>query len=81
MPEPEIHCYTITFDRIGRRHDVGPLIVTGTEREMANAVYELGGRFLVSSDYDVLYSVEEGKGFFLCGAQSGGNFTIEAVDA
>jgi len=81
MQTTEQATYTVTFDRVGRHHDVPPLTVTGGESVLDVALSKVARQHLASRDVEILYSLEELKGFFLCGVQNGGNFTIEVGNA
>lgn len=81
--------FAVTFDRIGRRHDVPPLVTTvdvepGPEYvpdRLACAIYDYARPFLRSSNVEVTVNLDgqtgEGNGFISCGFHSGGRFTIE----
>ena len=79
--------YKITFDRIGRRRDVPPLLVDTvnprTEQPTSNddvayLVHTYAGGYLASHDYGVTCSIDEGHGHI--GGGRFGHFTIERVE-
>ena len=75
--------YLVTFERIGRNHDVQPLTVGAVSGdELAEAVYDYARPMLVSRDIEVFVNLDEGRGFIACGmAHNGGNFVIQPKDA
>lgn len=82
--------YRVTFDRIGRNHDVPPLDTEATNADtLASAIYDYARPHLLSRDLEVdLFlpdpdlpaGVPDGGGVILCGFQSGGGFTIARLD-
>lgn len=70
--------YTVEFDRIGRSRPL-PLVVDTDKGDIGAQILSCARPHLVSRDVVVHYSVEEGRGFILCGFQNGGDFTIEAT--
>lgn len=67
----------ITFDRIGRTHDVPPLTVHATDpNKIAEAIYEYARPHLLSRDVDVWVDLAEQRGGITCGFRTGGSFTI-----
>jgi hypothetical protein len=49
-----VSTYRVTFERIGRTHDVPELTTTAVDLdELAEAVHDYARRFLVSNDYEV----------------------------
>jgi hypothetical protein len=81
--------YRVTFDRIGRNHNVAPLDITRTDADadyLARAIYTYARRHLASRGVEIYVDLEEdgrkGEGGIICGvAHSGGRFTIERLDA
>lgn len=78
--------FKVTFDRIGRKHDVPPLLVpttnekTGeptTNDDVAYLVHTYAGGYLVSSGYTVTCSIDEGLGHI--GGGRYGTFKIDEV--
>lgn len=79
MTKPEIgtRTYTVTFDRIGRNHDVAPLQATADDAdELAEAIYRYSRPHLSSRDVEVVVDLEQSRGSIFCGFNSGGRFTI-----
>ncbi len=69
--------YRVTFDRIGRNHDVAPLIAKARDAaELADRIYKHARPHLRSQDVDVFVELDAGKGFIACGMHTGGNFTF-----
>jgi hypothetical protein len=78
--------YLITFDRLGRTHDVPPLNTEAYntddlgDRILSYARPYLGSRdidiYLGSRDIDIYTSPDGRRGFILCGLRNGGTFTI-----
>jgi hypothetical protein len=87
---PEQTRYRITFDRIGRTHDVAPLDVTLEgpidlhPSRLAEAIYDYARPKLASREVDVDVTLSEddntGTGTIFCGMHSGGSFTITIVE-
>ena len=61
--------YTVTFERIGRNHNVPPLTVPGpaSAQDIAEQVYRLARSYLISRDYEVTVDLAEGKGWIESG--------------
>jgi hypothetical protein len=79
--------YTCTFDRIGRDHNVDPLIVEADNLDnlddLAEHVYQYARPLLASRDVDVVVGndgpgEDTGHGHIFCGFHTGGTFTITA---
>lgn len=71
--------YHITFDRIGRNHNVAPMIATVTDPDqLAAYIHKHARPHLRSRDYDVIVDMDKGTGFIACGMHTGGEFTIRA---
>ncbi|MEU4410683.1 hypothetical protein AB0F88_39785 [Streptosporangium sp. NPDC023963] len=72
--------YRVTYERVGRRRDVPPLvvIVAGAD-DLAEKVYDDVRPYLMSQDVDVSVDLDGMEGFIFCGFNSGGRFTIEAL--
>lgn len=69
--------YTVTFDRIGRNHDVRPLTIgADDEAELAEAVYRYARPHLRSRDVEVVVDLEVGKGNIFAGFNNGGTFSV-----
>lgn len=69
--------YVVTFERIGRNHNVALLRTTAESAEdLADQVYDHGRGFLRSRDVEVLVNLRLGRGFFMAGVRNAGNFTI-----
>lgn len=68
--------YVVTFERVGRNHDVPPLNVAGDAQQIAEQVYRYVGRFLSSRGYDVDVSLEHMAGAIEWGRF--GTFTLAA---
>jgi hypothetical protein len=69
--------YLVTFDRIGRHHDVPPLNTEARNAEdLATTIYSYARPYLASRGVEVYLDLDEGHGGILCGFHSGGRFTI-----
>lgn len=69
--------YTVTFDRIGRNHDVPPATFEDTEPDdLPERIYQYGRRHLGSRDVDVIVDLDEMTGRFVAGVRNGGDFTL-----
>lgn len=84
--------YTVTFigGRIGRRHELAPIIVEvpddarSAANEISERVYYFSRNFLASSMVDVVTNLGEdahlgGTGTVFAGHQVGATFTVEPV--
>jgi len=69
--------YMAKFDRIGRKHDVEPLAVTGDADDIAEQVYRYALGKLGSRDVDVTVDLENLKGSIFAGMHSAGRFMLE----
>lgn len=76
--------YKIAFDRIGRRRGVPDLRVATvdastnqpvTDDDLAYIIHTYAGGYLVSRDYTIQCSIDEGRGHI--GGGRFGSFTIE----
>lgn len=85
-PTTTTTAYVVTFERIGRSHDIAPLELTLPEDEtvghaISEAVYEYARPYLRSQDLDVVTNLGEtpgtgGTGTIFAGFQVGGRFTV-----
>ncbi|GAA3441042.1 hypothetical protein [Planomonospora venezuelensis] len=72
--------YRVTYRRVGRRRDIPPLVVVAAGADhLAELVYDDARKYLLSQDVDVVVDLEAMTGAILCGVNSGGQFTIEAL--
>jgi hypothetical protein len=70
--------YRVTFDRVGRNHDVAPFEAEVVHLEdLAERIYKHARPHLRSRDVEVVVDEEEMHGWILCGFNNGGTFTIE----
>ena len=68
---------TITFERIGRNHNVAPLTVESDNSDViAEAVYRLARKHLVSREVDVIVDLEAGQVFIVAGYNNGGGGVV-----
>ncbi|MEV4174035.1 hypothetical protein [Nonomuraea sp. NPDC049709] len=73
--------YQVTYERVGRRRDIPPLIVEAAGADhLAKLVHTDARRYLGSRDVEVRVDLEEMRGSILCGMRSGGQFTVERLD-
>lgn len=72
--------YRVTYERVGRRRDVPPLVVVAAGADdLAERIYDDARPYLMSQDVDVAVDLETMTGTIFCGVRSGGQFTIEAL--
>ena len=74
--------YLASFDRIGRKHDVAPLAVAGTEREIEAQILRYARPRLGSQDVDVMVMVDAGGGcgvIYVGGVRNAGRITLEVA--
>ena len=72
--------YRITFERIGRTHDVPALVTTARDAEhLAAQIGKYARKHLRSPNYDVFIDETERTGFIVCGMHNGGTFNIAEV--
>jgi hypothetical protein len=74
--------YQVIFDRIGRNHDVEPLLVVDDDfDQLAAAIHRHARRFLGSRTVGVSLSLDDaghGGGVIICGVvHCGGRFRVE----
>lgn len=79
MAEQNTPNTTITFDRIGRNHNVDPLVITDTDDwdEIADRVYHYARPHLRSQDVEVVIQEDPNgviAGMIVCGLRNGGTF-------
>lgn len=67
--------YTVTFERVDRKHSLPPLDVDG-DSDIGEQIHDYVRPHLVSRRIDIHYSLQDGTGFILCGFHDGGQFTI-----
>lgn len=73
--------YRVTFKRIGRTHDAPKLLATvDGPNHLADLIYQHARPYLRSSDVRVVLEEDLLSGWIFCGFQTGGTFTIEAVE-
>lgn len=73
-------CYEVTFERIGRNHNVARLGVEAADAdELSAAIHKYARSHLRSRDYEVVVDLQKGDGFIACGMHCGGRFTITAI--
>ena len=77
-----VTAYPCTFDRIGRRHDIGEQTFQAEDADhLAELVFHLARRNLASSEVDVVVDLEKGAGHILVGGfRNGGSFSIAALE-
>jgi len=78
--------YRITFDKIGRSHNVGSIAVASVEDDqvadrIARQVFDVARGHLLSSDVNVIVELGEapgtgGQGYISAGFQTVGTFTV-----
>lgn len=69
--------YRISFDRVGRNHNVPDLLTECTHPDdIADQVWHLARNLCGSRDLAVSVDLEEMKGHIFAGVQSAGKFTI-----
>ncbi len=69
--------YHVTFERIGRNHNVAPLVAAVADADdLATRIHKYARPHLRSRDYVVDLDLAEGSGFISCGMHSGGEFKI-----
>ncbi len=68
----------VTFERIGRNHNVAPLRTTAPTPELLeHAIYKHARPHLRSRDVEVILNDDLTGGVIACGMHSGGAFTIK----
>lgn len=73
--------YRVTFDRIGRNHEVRPLeCERGNEFGLIESIAIHARPHLRSRDFDVVLDKCGTKGFIACGMHSGGDFTVQTFE-
>lgn len=77
--EPAAATYRVLFDRIGRDHDIAPLIArAATADELAEVIYRYARPHLRSTHVDVSVDLDQMRGAVVVGGvRPGGDFTIE----
>lgn len=80
--EPTPASYVVHFARIGRNHQVAPLLTGPVDgpSHLAELIYRHARPHLVSNDIEVIADLPEGKGHILAGFNNGGSFTIHQPD-
>jgi hypothetical protein len=77
-----IRRYRVSFARIGRTHDVPPLITRAAgPKGLAYRILTYARPYLVSVNVEVAVDITTMTGSILCGLQCGGTFVIEDVTA
>lgn len=72
--------FRVTFDRVGRHHQVPALDVTAWDADdVAEQVHRYARRYLASRDVEVVVDLSAGNGTIFCGVQVGGSFTVAEV--
>lgn len=69
--------YRVEFERIGRNHDVAPLVATAVDGdELVPQIHDYARPHLRLADLSVVISGDGATGSILCGLNSGGRFTV-----
>lgn len=69
--------YKVTFDRVGRNHNVAPLEATVIhDEELAERIYKHARPHLGSRFIEVEVDLDEMRGWIVCGMRIGGTFTL-----
>jgi hypothetical protein len=72
--------YTVTFDRVGRRHDVEPLVVQAADAfELAEHIHRHVRSHLLSTFFEVITG-DEGPGQININGRNAGTFTVSFVE-
>lgn len=72
--------FRVIFDRIGRDHDVAPLLADARDAtDLAEHIHRYARPYLVSRDVEVFTDLQKMSGSILCGLNNGGTFRIERV--
>lgn len=73
--------YRVTFERIGRNHNVAPLVTKAEDGEaLALRIEKYARPHLRSRDVEVAVNLAGGSGYIICGMHNGGEFAIAEVD-
>jgi len=74
---------TVSFERIGRNHNVPDLVTSKTDPEdIAYEIWHIARRNCGSRDLEVIVDLEARRGNILAGMRNAGSFTItEVVEA
>lgn len=71
--------YLITFTRIGRNHNVAPLLARVRDADhLAEVIHTYARPFLLSGDIEIVVNLDKQLGLIVSGFQSGGSFTVTA---
>lgn len=74
------HRYRVTFARIGRTHDVEPLIARAQSAdELAEQIAGHARAYLCTRHVAAVFDLVAGIGHIVCGVRPDGDFLIEAV--
>ena len=74
--------YTISFDRVGRNHNVPDLTVGTLDPDaVMDEVLRVAGKHCGSRDLEVAVSTEEMRGLIFAGCRNAGSFTITETPA
>lgn len=77
----ETTAYRCVFERIGRNHDVPPLVVENAD-DLLDHVYVYARPYILSHDMDIAVDLNEMRGQILVGGiRNAGQFTIEKLEA
>lgn len=73
--------YRITYERIGRHHNVPPLTVAAAGAGQLTTLIEADARkYLLSPWFEVHVDLAEMSGWIICGLHVNGRFAIEVLD-
>jgi hypothetical protein len=74
--------YLVTFNRIGRNHDVAPLTATvDGPNHLAEVIHQYARPHLMSEDVEVDLDLDTGTGSVVVGFRNGGTFTLAGVSS
>jgi hypothetical protein len=69
--------YTVTFERIGRHHNVAPLVHRAADAgDLAAAIHRYARHFLLSGNVEVVVNLVRLSGSIMCGFSNGGSFAL-----
>ena len=78
----EAGTYTVKFERIGRNHNIAPLVTDAADlNDLAEKIHRYARPHVLSRDYAVeLNCVDgDGEGFIACGFHCAGDFSISVT--
>lgn len=79
-PEETMNRYLVTFDRIGRTHNLTMSATVADPQALTGQIAKFARPYLRSRLFEVTIDTDTGEGIIMCGGNNGGTFTFAAAN-